>query len=220
MTSRGSGGVKLAATIATVSAALWFLHPWTVRPIDGVSANGGDPAARVDRDWSSTVRPALMASAVDVRAVVDALRASPGSARARFGRADGAGGWYVVVRGTGRVLSIDRISAAGVARIDLAPYDDREDLSLQVGPVIRGSALRDATDLVPFNNFPNQLAYADAANALNARAFRDVLERAVSTLGPGQLVTFVAAGTTDAPEGSQLAGLVPIDLSVEGRGRE
>jgi predicted lipoprotein len=159
--------------------------------------------------------PAIVASALDARTVLDALRTSPKTARAKFGRTDGSGGWYVTVRGRGHIVAIDRSSSTGVATIDLAPYDGRADLTLQIGPVIRGSAVRDATDLVPFSQFPNQLAYADAANALNAHVVKEVIEPITQALAEGRECSFVAAGSTDPSHESRLDSLVPLQLSIE-----
>jgi predicted lipoprotein len=211
--------VKVAATLAVLTAVLWLLHPWTVRPINGAAVDAGDPSAAVDRLWADRLVPALVASAADAGTVVEALRSSPDGARAKFGRSDGSGGWYVTLRGRGRILSIDTTSATGLAAIDVLPYDGRADLTLQIGPVIRGSAVRDATDLVPFSQFPNQLAYADAANTLNARVAKDVLGP-VSPLAKGQVVSFVAAGGTTAADSRQLDSLVPVQLSIEPPGRD
>ena len=38
---------------------------------------------------------------------------------------------------------------------------------LQIGPAINGTALRDATGLINFNDFLNQIEYANAATELN-----------------------------------------------------
>jgi predicted lipoprotein len=211
---------RVAVTIVVLTTALWLLHPWTVRPINGAPGDVIDPAVAVDRLWTAKLQPALVASAADAGTVLEALRKSPDDARAKFGRTDGSGGWYVTVRGQGRVLLIDTSSATGLATIDLPPYDGHVDLTLQIGPVIRGSALRDATDLVPFSQFPNQLAYADAANALNARVARDVLGPVSTSLAKGQALSFVAAGGTASPDSRQLDSLVPVQLSLESSSRD
>jgi predicted lipoprotein len=202
-----------------MALSLWLGHPWTVRPIaarvDAPSGSGADPTAFVDAMWTPKLVPALLAAAADVRIVLDALQSSAPEAHRRFGRADGSGSWYVVVRGSGRVLSVDRQSSNGVALIDIAPYDGRADLSLQLGPAVRGTALRDATNLVPFSRFSNQLQFADVANALNERSDREVVRPIAPKLVPGTVVAFVAAASDEANEGQRLSGLVPVQLTIE-----
>ena len=215
---------RVVGLTAAIGLALWYAHPWVVRPIvertaalDGASV---EPSRFADSIWAPTLVPAVVAAAVDARALVDAWQASPVEARTRFGRADGSGSWYVVARGNGRVLSVDRTSSNGVAALDIAPYDGRPDLTLQIGPVIRGTALRDATGRVAFSLFSNQLQFADVAHALNARAVREVIDPVASALAQGRIVRFVAAGSDDEDHGSRLSALVPVQLAVEGPGRE
>ena len=45
-------------------------------------------------------------------------------------------------------------------------------MTLQIGPVVRGTALRDATGHVSFNQFTNQLEYADVSKEMNSRAIK------------------------------------------------
>ena len=46
---------------------------------------------------------------------------------------------------------------------------------MQVGPAVNGTALRDVTGLVNFNDFVNQVEYSDAAIALNDKMKAAVL---------------------------------------------
>ena len=70
--------------------------------------------------------------------------------RHRLGRQDPGGPAYFSVKGEGRVLSADTRSRVGVLFVDVAPFDRRADVSIQIGPVLRGTALRDATGFVRF----------------------------------------------------------------------
>jgi predicted lipoprotein len=49
-------------------------------------------------------------------------------------------------------------------------YHGKSLVALQVGPVMRGTALRDAVGFIQFDQFANQLQFADVANQLNERA--------------------------------------------------
>src|SRR5215467_13969667 len=84
---------------------------WTVRPIDsdqGVSESATlSPAAYVNSQWSSKLLPAVESSAVDARAFLDSYFKSPADALARWGRHEANGPVYLMVKGEGRVISID-----------------------------------------------------------------------------------------------------------------
>ncbi len=214
---RSFRSIWVLAGVAAGVAAFWLDHPWTTRPIGastGSSSTSSDPAARIDALWSSRLLPAMTAAAVDARTLLDALAASRAEAHKRYGRFDGSGSWYVVVRGTARILSVDRQHAAGLASLDLTPFDGRPDLSLQIGPVVRGTSLRDATGLINFTDFANQLQFADAAIALNNRAMSTVVLPIAAELTAGRVVVFVGAAGGDPDSEPALSDVVPVQLEI------
>ena len=73
------------------------------------------------------------------------------------------------VKGTATVADVDRKSRIGLARLRLPWATDAQTAAIQIGPVLRGTALRDALDFVRFTDFVNQLEFAGVANALNDR---------------------------------------------------
>ena len=81
------------------------------------------------------------------------------------------------VKGRAVVTSVDTRSRVGLALLDLTPADGRADGALQIGPVLRGTALRDALEFVKFGDFVNQIAFAEVATALNERARHAALRR-------------------------------------------
>lgn len=216
--------IRAAVLLAAVVAALWLLRPWTVRPIGEpaapVAAAAVDLEAFADDLWRTALIPALAASAVDARVLLDAFAASADGAQRQFGRADGSGSWYVAVRGAGRVISVDRSSARGEAAVDVPPFDGRRDVTLQIGPVLAGTGLRDATPLAPFSRFTNQLEFADVANALNRRVEAEVLASRRSALGPGRTVSFLGVAGRDLAAAGPLSAIVPVELAIAEAGRD
>ena len=81
---------------------------------------------------------------------------------------------------------------------------------LQIGPVIRGTALRDALDFIRFTDFVNQLEFAGVATALNDHVVSAVLQ-AAPDLVSGAEVSFVGA----VPVSGALE-IVPVKLAVTG----
>jgi predicted lipoprotein len=214
--TRTSTGVFLA--IATL--ALGSCTPWTVRPIDSdkdTKAGGAalNPAAYVDAIWSSRLIPAILGSAVDVRTLLDAVATSPSAAREKFGRRDPGGPAYFLVKGEGRVLSADTRSRIGVLFVDVAPFDRRADVAIQIGPVLRGTALRDATGLVRFTDFINQLQFADVANEMNARVLKTVLAPLTPSALENRIVSFAGVATLDDAAQPPVRDLIPVRLAVE-----
>ena len=61
----------------------------------------------------------------------------------------------------------------------------------------RGTALRDATGIVSFNQFSNQLDYADVSKELNGRALKAAFANVDPASLAGKTVTFFGAFTFD-----------------------
>ena len=72
-------------------------------------------------------------------------------------------------------------------------------VSVQVGPAINGTALRDAVGFIDFNHFLNQVEYADAATALNNQVKAKVLEDLDPASLEGKTVKVLGAFTYLAP---------------------
>jgi predicted lipoprotein len=75
-----------------------------------------------------------------------------------------------------RILSVGAGSNAR-AETDLEPYDGVADLVIQVGPIFKGTAIRDFLDFVKFEDFTNQVDFAKLANELNFKVRDDVVKR-------------------------------------------
>lgn len=212
-----------------IFAVFTFAHafsscvPWTTRPITGqakpagVSPGPSDPAAYVDSIWSSRLIPSVLNSAVDARELLDALSASPEAAHAKYCKHDSGLRGYCAVKGDGIVTSVDTRSRAGLALVDIPPLDGRPDLSIQVGPVITGTALRDATGAVSFSDFVNQLQFAEAGNEINNRVLKNVLAPVDLSSLIGKSVSFAGALESRAVSDPPLAGLVPVLLTIRER---
>jgi predicted lipoprotein len=196
--------------VLTLCGGLASCVPWTVRPIESETKTPATAAAYVDSIWSSKLVPAVMNSALDARVLLDALAASPANARSRY-----AHGCCYLVKGTGTVLSVDAHSRVRLALVDVAPFDGTPDVSIQIGPVLRGNALRDATGIVRFTDFVNQLQFADAGNEINDRVLKTVLAPVEKDIAKGRMIHF--AGAVDSRETSPppLPDLVPVQLSLE-----
>jgi predicted lipoprotein len=216
MTQRAGTAGLLMLSIGIVSCV-----PWTVRPIGAdkevasSSTVTDSPAAYVDSIWVSKLLPAVMSSAVDCRVLLDALAASPSGARARYGRREANGPWQFIVKGEGIVTAVDTSSRVGLALVDIAPFDKRPDVTIQIGPILRGTSLRDATGIVRFTDFVNQLQFADAGNELNARILKTVLGPLNKQKLKGEMVSFTGTLSVQEKDDPPLRGIVPVRLTVK-----
>lgn len=152
---------------------------------------GFDAAAYADGIWASRVLPHFSESAKPVAEVIPAIVADLPAAGTKFGYRAGEGSpWSFVVTGTGTVAAKNTESRAGT--LDVAVEGVDGPVVLQIGPVIRGNAVRDALPFVAFKDFTNQIEYADAGKALTALALANFAGN-VEAIAVGDTVTFTGA---------------------------
>ena len=200
--------------------ALGGCKPWTIVPIGAArnaqaSSEYTDPAAYVDSIWSAKLVPAILSSAVDARTLLEAMAASIGDAEHKYGRNANGDGWYFNVKGEGTVLAVDTSSRTGLLEIAILPQDRRPNVSIQIGPVFRGSALRDSTGLITFSSFVNQLQFADVADDLNSKANQTVLSPVDIKTLTGKKVQFVGSFEAETATLPPIQNVVPVQLTVE-----
>lgn len=171
-----------------------------------------DPNAYVDQIWTSRVVPQLQSSATPLDQLRPGLAADIDKAGAAHGRraADSAP-WTFVAKGSGQIVTIDRRSPAG--SITLATGDGGL-VTLQTGPVIVDSAIRDALPFIAFNDFADQIAFAGVGAALTRRALRDNAA-VLGNLAVGDHVTFL--GVFNLADGSEPIRMTPVAVQRAGR---
>ncbi|MBC9032016.1 DUF2291 family protein [Sphingomonas sp. JC676] len=102
-----------------------------------------------------------------------------------------AGDAAIAVRLTGRVVAVSDGERARLLSID-TNGDGSADAIVQLGPVVRGTALRDALGTRIFNDFDSQIEYARYARAINDRVVGQV-RNAAAKLGRGSAVEVIGA---------------------------
>lgn len=128
-------------------------------------------AAYAEENWATGVLPVISEHTVDYATLQTALAADAEDAGARYGlRPEGeANPWNFVVSGEGTVTSAKLESRAAKMELDMNG-DGEADVTLMIGPIIRGTALRDAMPFIVFTDFRDQIEFAKLARALNEKA--------------------------------------------------
>jgi predicted lipoprotein len=179
---------------------------------DGTSS-GFDPDAMVDAIWDSKVVPYLSAKAGPLPEVMALARSNPDEAGRKFGyrTKKGSEPWTFVVRIDGRVIAAETASRAGTINVD-TKGDGKAAAVVQIGPAMRGTVLRDALDFVSFNDFKNQIDYAQFGKAFNQRVVRTMLSKLPRDALVGRNVTALGAFTLEA--GDQPPLVTPAQLTL------
>lgn len=177
---------------------------------------GGDfDAGRyVAEVWAAKARPLLAQKAVPAQSLIAAVGGGLDAAGAQLGRQVSEGSaWTFVVQGTGTVAAVDAASRRGSAEVTLDSVSPARTIRIQTGPVVSGTAVRDALPFVAFNDFADQLAFADVGRALTERALQGV-KPALAGLRPGQRVRFTGALNLRAADEPLV--LTPVEIAPVG----
>jgi predicted lipoprotein len=183
---------------------------------DGQAATGPqatDPRTYVADNWPSKIVPTIHDKAVDVTTVAAALAKDPAAAGKQYGHQAGTGSPYAfMVKGEGTVTKIDTSVPTGPMTVEVPQAGGKPlTLTIATGPVIAGTAIRDAVGFIAFGDFTNQIQYADVANQINATVKTEVIAKADLNDATGRKVTFYGAFSALAP--GQIF-LVPTELQV------
>jgi predicted lipoprotein len=142
--------------------------------------------------------------AVALSELVPALKKDADAAGKQYGKRQGSSPYNFAVTGEG----VAGKPESGLLPVKVKGLKDTT-VNVQIGPAINGSALRDAVGFITFNQFVNQVDYADAATALNTQVKAKVLKGLDPSSMEGKKVSFTGAFTLLTPE---LVTVVPIRL--------
>ena len=177
-------GCKIVKTVAEGESAA---------AVAGEAGDDARIAALLGKTYEAELLPLIGRAlpVVDLRAALVGGLDAAGAAHGNKGSGEGAA-WNFAVKGEGRVVEANLASRARKAMLD-TDGDGAADLTLQLGPVIKGSSLRDVAPFYRFGDFRDQIEFAKLARALNDRA------SAALVVPEGELVgkTVSFSGTVD-----------------------
>ncbi len=111
------------------------------------------------------------------------------------------------VRFQGVVSRFDESKLKTSLVVNSAGYD----IALQFGKIIKGNSIRDAASMISFNQFKNQIQFAQLSKSLNKKAIAQVVKPDSSWVD--QPVSVLAAVTIKA---NKVTHAVPLEISKEG----
>ena len=214
------------ALITSLCAILLPLSGCKIVPNDqrakttGSSANqtaeGFNAAGYVDRAWASQLTPHFDSKPNDLATVIAAVKADLDKAGHDYGHRAASEGspWSFAVKSTGKVVSVNTESRAGTLIVEIASDAGPQQITLQIGPVVKGTAIRDSLPFFSFANVTNQIEFAQVGRAFNERALKEVEKPLAELKTPGTAVEFKGAiSLTSVPE---TFVVTPVSLKAAG----
>jgi predicted lipoprotein len=183
----------------------------TYKDSDAPKTTAGGREAFVPAKYGAETYPkavaALEKEAQPLPQLVTAIREDLDAAGEQFGHHEGTSPYSFATSGEGVAGKVKR----GLMPVRVAGVPKSTTVSLQVGPAINGTAIRDAAGFISFNQFVNQVDFADAATALNTQVKAKVLKGIDPQSLNGKRVSFIGAFTA---LGSTVVTITPTKLET------
>ena len=208
--------MKLPTTLILASALLLAGCKFvaTEKKDGGADSSGASgPEQQVAEMWDAKVLPYLEGKAGDFKTVSEAVRANVEAAGVTYGNKEkqASSPWTVIVRLEGKIVAANTESRAGSIDVD-ADGNGTADARVQIGPVMRGTALRDSLDFVSFNQFTNQIDFAQFGKAFNIYADKTVLSKLPREALEGRSAKVLGAYTLGS--GQDLPLVTPAEAEI------
>ena len=208
-------GVALSAmlTAAMLPGCKIVKTPTAEEKAAAAAKTAFNPAEKVDAIWQSQAVPSIEKRAGGLKEVLSAIAANADEAGAKFGHRDQEGStpWTFVAKFEGKIVAADTQSRAATLDVD-ADGDGKADAKVQIGPALRGTALRDSLDFVNFNEFKNQIEWAQFGKAFNQKVNDTLLQQLPRDGLVGKTVKVTGAFTL--PASGQLPLVTPATITV------
>lgn len=168
-----------------------------------------DPAKYAAEKWPEIVRSAKE-NAKPISDIMPQYVLDQNACGEKFGkRTTDQDLWNFVVTGSGKILKVNTESKNGLLELDIEPFDGQADCFIQIGPVVKGTAVRDCSPFINFKDFKNQLTFGDVGKAINKYSVENVSAKLPLDTLTGKIITFVGAFS----QGEKVL-IVPTEISV------
>ncbi len=141
---------------------------------DELIKKGFDPKSYVESIWSSKIIPTIINDSNDITMILDELFKNKEVAEEKYGHRSGTGSYSFMIKGNANVQSLNDSSRVGTLSLKLEKKYDSE-IFLTIGPVIKKDSIRDSVKFIKFNDFVNQLDFADVSRIIKTRVLNEVI---------------------------------------------
>ena len=163
---------------------------------DELIKKGFDPVSYVENIWDSKIRTTIHNDSEEITFILDQLFKNQELAEEKYGHRSGTGSFSFMVHGKAVVESLNKKSRVGTLGIKLEKKYDAE-IYITIGPVIKKDSIRDAVKFIKFNDFVNQLDFADVSRVIKVRVLNEIIGPLNLKEITGKKINFEGAITFD-----------------------
>ncbi len=198
----------IVAILALVFLLLVGRYGFTVVKIEDVEKAAQseifDPVAYVDGIWASKLLPAFDKSAIDLSKILSEIKVNPDGVTSKedliditnkYGLITVGEAHVYMVRGSGKIASINTDTSLGTIGVALDGYDGPIEVLIYVGTRIPSdeTSVRDAVGFISFGDFKEQTEYGKVSSEINKRVLSEVLHGVDTSSLLGKTITFKGA---------------------------
>ena len=190
---------KLSSFLVILIFILYsFFYASVIRTVeeDELIKKGFDAKAYVENIWKSKIIPTISEEAEDITFILDELFKNKEVTEEKYGGRSGTGSYSFMVKGKAEITSLNTASRVGTLSIKLEKKYDSE-IFITLGPVIKKDSIRDAVKFIKFNDFVNQLDFADVSRIIKVRVLNEIIGPLNLKEITGKRISFEGAITFD-----------------------
>lgn len=173
-----------------------------------------NPTEEATKFWNEKAHDYFSKDAVDLKTLITEANGDFKSVAKKYGHYSmgDSGELSFVVKGEGTINVVKNKLRAGYLGLEVPGIDSSFKPRLQIGPVFKGSAVRDSIRLISYKDYKNQIEWAQVSVAFHELITRDILSKIDMEALAGKNVEFVGCFTVGAGKTLQIT---PVSLSVK-----
>jgi predicted lipoprotein len=188
--------------------------PGTGRSVISSGEKAVDASEYLAEHLETMILPEIEDRKTSLAALLEAADAGWDRAGALYGEKKGEIGAFFnfIAHDTVLVREVNTESRNGFMIVVIDGNPTEYTIRISIGPVLRGTAIRDSIKFIDFNHFVNQMDFAELANALNRYGNENVTSSVDLDSLVGKTVEFT--GSFTQPESGEIS-IMPIFMEVK-----
>ncbi|MBQ9275101.1 MAG: DUF2291 domain-containing protein [Succinivibrio sp.] len=171
-----------------------------------------DPATVVNNFWEQNAKTYFEKKAVDVNDLLNTAKGNLKSVAERGYAPNGeSGALSFIVKGQGTVTEVKDKLRSGYLLLEPDDYKGEETFRIQIGPVYKGSAVRDTIDLISYKDYTNQIEWAQVSVALHEKIQNGIITPANVSSLLGKKIKYIGCFTVGS---DKVLRITPVELTV------
>jgi len=170
----------------------------------------------IESEWDSKIIPELSNKAVDLKTLLSEANGDLKSVANKYGKQAAAtsGDICYTVKGVAKVDKINTDLKVGYMEVSLDGYSGPIKIKIQVGPVYKGTAVRDSLDFIKYDDYENQIEWAAVSQSIHETIQKKVIGSLDLSALSGKTIEFLGCFSVSGSNQSEIL-ITPVKLSVK-----